>query len=57
MSPSTCSVQKSLGGKKEGEYEVVHHVQGEHYHIKIFRVWVIVSGPVGNPAPESSHPS
>ena len=30
MTPSTCSGKKS-GGQQEGEHDVVHHVQEEHY--------------------------
>ena len=26
------------GGKQEGEHEVVHHVQGEYYQIKVLGV-------------------
>ena len=48
MTPSNCSAQKNLGGQQEKEHGVVHHVQGEHYHSKVLRVRVIVSGPVGN---------
>ena len=32
---------------------VVHHVQGEHYQRNVLRVFVIVSGPVGNPESSS----
>ena len=31
MTPSTCSGKKKSGGQQEGEHEVVHHVQVEHY--------------------------
>ena len=41
--------QKNPGGQQEEEHGVVHHVQEEHYHRKVLRVWVIVSGPVGIP--------
>ena len=44
----------SSGGQQEGEHRWVQHVQGEHYEQKILRLFVIVSGPVGNP--ELSHP-
>ena len=51
MSLSTYSAQKLQVDSKqqEDEDELVHHVQGEHYQRKVLRVWVIVTGPVGNP--------
>ena len=37
------------GGQQEEECVVVQHFKVEHYDRKVLGVWVIVSGPVGNP--------
>ena len=44
---------KKTGGQQDGEHGSVQHVQGEHYQRNILRVFVIVSGPVGNPKSSS----
>ena len=53
MTPSTSSVQKKTGGQQEGEHGWVQHFQIEHYQRNVLRVFVIVSGPVGNPESSS----
>ena len=39
----------SQGWQQREEHRVVHHVQVEHYEGLIKRVWVIMTGLVGNP--------
>ena len=42
-------------GQQEGEHGRVQHVQGEHLSKKCLRIFVIVSGPVGNLKLSSVH--
>ena len=42
--------------EEEEEQVVVHNIQGDHYQRNVLRVWVILSGPVGNPESSSVNP-
>ena len=47
LPPLPAQHQKNPGVQQE--HREVHKIQGQHYHRNVLRVWVIVSGPVGNP--------
>ena len=50
------SKSNSTGGQKEGEHGVVQYVQYvKNYQRNVLRVFVVVSGPVGNPESSTVH--
>ena len=49
------STGKKTGGQQEGEHGRFQHVQGENYQRNGLRVFVIVSGPGGDPESSPVH--